>query len=558
MTAQPVHIPAEPGEDLSVFISIPAEALGRLRREIIWTMGEHRAQSMLARMGVSWGQADAFRGDERPPLMDNLGSVTRAATENPEDVVFESARSVEAREHLRFFRPDTGTPQCWLLAGYLTGLVSQATGRTVYFLETSCAAKHDPVCRFEGRSRDAWAAEDADLSFYDEENVNVELAGVREQLRLTKDRYQNLFEQSGAAIFIVDPDTGVCLNANLAAEELTGYPREDLVRMNLFDLCHPQEHHEIISDMKTLAAGARTADREVSIMRKDGLIRIIAQSSKMLTYGGQRVVQTIMRDVTDLKMSNQKEKDLQHQLMRSERLSSIGRLAAGVAHELKNPLGAIRNAIYYIRNALAPNPIMASDPHLKDIMKLAEAEIDAAVVIIGELLDFSRVVQIVPRRTSINEVLEKLPSIVLIPENIELVWDLDLTLPSAMVDPDRLNQVFCNLANNAVQAMPQGGKLTIRTHFIVEATGEEVTGRDMIGVEFEDTGVGIEALHLSKVFEPLFTTKARGTGLGLAISRNIVEKHGGVILVRSQVGKGTSFTVKLPVKPSEDGGGEMS
>jgi len=557
VTAVPVPLPSETGSELPVFINMPAEAIGRLRREIIWTLGDHRAHGVLARTGVSWGQADAGRGDDRPNILESMGRVTRIAPASPDQLMFESVQSVEAREHLRFFRPDGGAPQCWLLCGYLTGLVSHTVGRPVYFMETSCAARNDACCRFEGRSRDAWLSDDADLSVYDEENMNVELAGVREQLRLTKDRYQNLFEQSGAAIFIIDPDTGVCLNANLAAQELTGYPREDLVRMNLFDLCHPQEHHEIISDMKALANGSRVADREVSIIRKDGLIRIIGQSSKMLTYGGQRVVQTIMRDVTDLKISNQKERDLQHQLTRSERLSSIGRLAASVAHELKNPLGAIRNAIYYIRNALGTNPILDTDPHLRDIMKLAEGEVDSAVVIIGELLDFSRVVQLVTRRTSINELLEKLPNIILIPENVELVWDLDLTLPSAMVDPDRLNQVFCNLVNNAVQAMPQGGKLTIRSHFIVEAAGDD-EGRDLIGVEIEDSGVGIEPHHLSKVFEPLFTTKARGTGLGLAISRNIVEKHGGVILVRSQIGKGTSFTVKLPVKPSEEGTGDLS
>lgn len=539
-------------------LSLPREALGRLRREIIWTLGEYRAQGILIRMGVSWGFADGLRGDEKSQVLDTMGGIHSAASTGPDNVVFESNGSVEAQEHLRFFRPVAGAPRCWIVTGYLTGLLTQATGKPLYFLETSCIARGDTHCRFEGRSRDAWLAGDADLSCYDEENINMELAGVREQLRMTKDRYQNLFEQSGAAIFIIDPDTGLCLNANLAAEELTGHPREDLVRMNLFDLCHPQEHQGIMADMRSLAGGARTADREVSIIRKDGLIRIIAQSSKMLIYGGQRVVQIIMRDVTDLKVSTQKEKDLQHQLMRSERLSSIGRLAAGVAHELKNPLGAIRNAIYYIRNALAPSPILNTDPHLRDIMKLAEAEVDAAVVIIGELLDYSRVVQLVPRRTSINEVLEKVPNIVTVPDNIELTWDLDLTLPSAIVDPDRLNQVFCNLVNNAVQAMPQGGKLTIRSYFIVEAAGDNDVGRDMIGIEFEDTGVGIEPVHLSKVFEPLFTTKARGTGLGLAISRNIVEKHGGVILVRSQVGKGASFTVKLPVKPPEHGEGESS
>jgi signal transduction histidine kinase len=240
---------------------------------------------------------------------------------------------------------------------------------------------------------------------------------------------------------------------------------------------------------------------------------------------------------------------LQNQLLRSERLSSIGRLAAGVAHELKNPLGAIRNAIYYIRTALKDSPVLETDPHLKMILKLAEGEIDASVVIIGELLDFSRVVQLTPRRTSINELMEKLPNIISIPENVELVWDLDVTLPTATVDPDRLNQVFCNVAGNAIQAMPKGGKLKFKTGFVVETAGEEGVSQEMIVVTIEDTGTGIEPVHLPKIFEPLFTTKARGTGLGLAISRNIVEKHGGVILVTSHVGKGTSFTIKLPLQP---------
>jgi signal transduction histidine kinase len=97
--------------------------------------------------------------------------------------------------------------------------------------------------------------------------------------------------------------------------------------------------------------------------------------------------------------------------------------------------------------------------------------------------------------------------------------------------------------------MPQEGKLTVKTAFVVESAGKEGVGQERIVITFHDTGVGIEPLHLSKIFEPLFTTKARGTGLGLPISSNIVEKHGGVILVTSQVGKGTTFTVKLPLKP---------
>jgi PAS domain S-box-containing protein len=270
-----------------------------------------------------------------------------------------------------------------------------------------CIAKGDSVCRFVGKRREHWSLEeDADLSPFEEQNVAFELASAQEQLVNTKERYQNLFEQSSMPIFIIDPDTGTYMNANIAAEELTGYPLGELVTKKIFDLHPPQEHHEIILQMKNLLATGRSSDEEVHIVRKDGAIRTMARSSKVLPYGGRRVVQVIMRDITDLKLSAQKEKDLHQQLLRSERLSSIGRLAAGVAHELKNPLGAIKNAIYYIRNALHTNPVMETDPHLKEIMKLAENEIDQSVTIIGELLDFSRVVRLMPRKTQINELLD--------------------------------------------------------------------------------------------------------------------------------------------------------
>jgi signal transduction histidine kinase len=279
---------------------------------------------------------------------------------------------------------------------------------------------------------------------------------------------------------------------------------------------------------------------------------MVSQSSKLMSYGGQRVIQCVLRDITDLKMSELKEKDLQSQLMRSERLSSIGRLAAGVAHELKNPLGAIRNAIYYIRNALVNNPVLETDPHLSEILKLAENEVDGSVMIIGELLDFSRVVNLVPRKTMINDLMEEIPSLVTIPNNIELTLDLDPQVPSAMIDPDRLRQVFVNIVTNGIQAMGQGGKLKIKTGFEIDSFGNDKDQKNMIYVMIEDTGSGIAPWHLTKIFEPLFTTKARGTGLGLAISNNIVEKHGGVIQVTSQQGKGTCFNVKLPLEQPQD------
>jgi signal transduction histidine kinase len=145
----------------------------------------------------------------------------------------------------------------------------------------------------------------------------------------------------------------------------------------------------------------------------------------------------------------------------------------------------------------------------------------------------------------------------MIPPTVTVEWNLDFALPTALLDPDRLNQVFCNIINNAIQAMPSNGKLKISTRHVLEPGGEASEAREWLEVSIEDNGTGIEPVHLTKIFEPLFTTKARGTGLGLAISKNIIEKHGGVILVTSQVGKGTCFIVKLPMKPPPDKGDEL-
>lgn len=533
-------------------LTLDEDSFGRLRRELIWTLGDMTAHGVMARFGLSCGHNTLIPSAVDSSFLKNFGQLVKL--ENG----YRLTNSIEAREHKTFFGVST-LSQCWTVAGFLTGVFSLLEKHPIYVFETECVAKGDDKCFFVGDSKENWEAGNRfPTAIYEENNMAYELAITREQLQLTKDRYQNLFEQSSTPIFIIDPETGICLNANLAAEDLTGYKLEELIEMTLFDFCNANDHHKLVADMKALSNGGASIEQEIEIAHKDGHKRIIAQSNKILTYGGQHVIQSIMRDVTELKTSAQKEKDLQQQLLRSERLSSIGRLAASVAHELKNPLGAIRNAVYYIRTALVKTPIMEQDPHLKDIIKLVEEEVDSAVVIIGELLDFSRVVQIVPRRTQVNELLEKIPHVVTIPENVKVVWDLDVTLPSAMVDPQRLSQVFSNLVANAMHAMAKGGELTLKSQYTVESTGNGELNKEFVVISIQDTGSGIEPAHLAKIFEPLFTTKARGTGLGLAISSNIVEKHGGAIHVTSQVGKGTCFTVKLPMQPPEEKEGKTN
>lgn len=542
-------------------VHLNQQALGRLQRELRWMLGEKRMHGIMARWGLTCGLTNALEGMVRPNMIEGLGTMNNlSAPDSVDEFIFEVPDSHEANEYKLFHEKPASTSQCWLLAGFLSGFISTQMDKPIYFIETQCRAKNHGICRFEGKTKQLWPDEmDELVSNYEEDNMALELAGTRELLQLTKDRYQNIFEQSSMPILIIDPDTGIILDANAATEELTGFIRSDLLQMNIFDLLHSKDHPKTATNMKGIIADSGTDDEEVSLIRKDGAERIVANASKIIMFGGRKVIQRILRDVTDLKVIERKEKDLQFQLQRSERLSSIGRLAAGVAHEIKNPLGAIRNAIYYIRGSLQNLPIMETDQDLKKIINLAEEEVDGAVRIIEELLDFSRVVSLIPRKTNINELLDSLPQIISVPQQIQIEWDLDMTLPSATVDPDRLRQVFCNITNNAIQAMPHGGKLTIRSRYEVSVNSssleESSVNHEAVSISFQDTGTGIEPLHLTKIFEPLFTTKVRGTGLGLAISSNIIEKHGGSIHVQSKVGKGTAFTLKIPLhvpKPKEE------
>jgi len=531
------------------------DTLGRLRRELIWTVGENRMRGIMARIGFSSGYSHFLRNEFPSSLLsDSKGSIKKFdLKESQDEFTFEATDSFEALEHLRFFFPTVKDPQCSLLAGYLSGAITGQQKEPIYFLEIQCVAKKDSCCRFIGKRKSDWDEKDQPaLRLYTEDNMNLELSETKEQLKQTKNRYQNLFEQSSLPIFILDTETGAFLDVNVAADELTGFPHKSLLSMNIFDIHPTEEHHKLANYLKTILADEWIDNQELTLIRKDGNRRTVAVSGKALSYGGQKVIQMIFRDITDLKESETKEKSLSQQLIRSERLSSIGRLAASVAHELKNPLGAIRNAIYFIRTALDPQEHYQKDTQLKKIVKLAESEVDASVRIIEDLLDFARVVELIPRNTQINNLLEEIPQIVTIPENVQLKMDLDVTLPSAKVDPERLNQVFHNIVGNAIQAMPKGGTLTIKSRLEIQTGGKGAGKKELIAIAFEDTGQGIEPVHLPKIFEPLFTTKARGTGLGLAISGNLIDKHGGVIQVQSQVGKGTKFTIRLPLKPPSE------
>lgn len=279
---------------------------------------------------------------------------------------------------------------------------------------------------------------------------------------------------------------------------------------------------------------------------------------------GDRVIKVrgTFQDITELKQAENALKELsenlqemvdertrelenaQEMLVRREKLAMLGQLAGGVGHELRNPLGAISNATYFLKMVLPGHEI---DPDIIQVLDILENETKKAEGIITTLLDYARSRPPERRCIKINDVVNKALSSVLMPEDqsIQLDIQLDDSDPDALADPGQLEQVLVNIMQNAVQAMSvphmqnQGGRLLVKT-------GKE-SGSLLVSVT--DTGVGIPPENISKLFEPLFTTRPKGIGLGLALARMLVEGHGGWIEVESEgvPGKGSTFTIWLPV-----------
>ena len=240
----------------------------------------------------------------------------------------------------------------------------------------------------------------------------------------------------------------------------------------------------------------------------------------------------------EMEAANEELREAQEQLVRSEKLAVIGQLAGGVGHELRNPLGAIKNAVYYIKGKVAKSELAQKEPRVAEFLDIMDDEINSSNKIINDLLGFSRVGKPAVSPAMIEMVIDDAIAHTQMPESIELTKKLDTSLPEVEIDTDQVRQVLVNIITNAVQAMPEGGKLTIGAR----------TVDNFLQVEITDTGVGIPEDAIEKVFDPLFTMKAKGIGLGLAVCQSIIERHEGHIGVASKMGKGTTFTVRLPLK----------
>lgn len=220
-----------------------------------------------------------------------------------------------------------------------------------------------------------------------------------------------------------------------------------------------------------------------------------------------------------------------------DKLAILGQLSGGVSHELRNPLTSISNAVYYLKSTIQTN-----EEKIIEYLEIISNEVSRAEKIITDLLDYSRTGSADRNPTRVSDFIKKQRQAIVLSKGIKIKMKIPDNLPDIFIDSSQIGQVFENLISNAIQTMPEGGKLTIGAKHL----------NNQIHLTVADTGGGIAPQNLGKIFQPLFTTRKDGFGLGLATSKTLVEANNGEISVESEEGKGSTFTIILPISPQVD------
>ena len=324
---------------------------------------------------------------------------------------------------------------------------------------------------------------------------------------------------------------------NEASCKSHGYSRAEFLKMKIGQIVDPGRVRTLASDRQEITKEGHIMV-ESAHLRKDGSVFPVEVHARTIESGEGKLFLTVAHDVTERKQAEEREKELQRELYLSSRLAAIGELAAGVAHQINNPLTGV---LGFSQRLLRKSTDQETNQDLKRIYTEAER----AAKVVQNLLTFARRRQPQKQYSDINEILEsalELRAYELNTSNIEVITDLAPSLPEIMLDFHQIEEVFLNIILNAEQALTEandGEKITIKT--------EERKG--YIRTTFTDNGPGIPAENLEKIFDPFFSTKGEkgGTGLGLSVCHGIISEHGGRIYAKNKPGKGATFFIELPL-----------
>ncbi|HEX7670064.1 MAG TPA: PAS domain S-box protein, partial [Polyangiaceae bacterium] len=448
--------------------------------------------------------------------------------------IYEDGSPAAGGDHPASVALRTGEP----VSGVVMGVWNPVLGEHVWLLVSAVPE----VSPGETRPSRVWVTFE-DITGRKKAEANV--ARLNNELKDALEWQRQIFEGSRDAVFLSDEE-GRFVAVNRAATELTGFAREELLVMRIPDLHDEPDLAAYRAFQRRILDGEQLLSA-APIRRKDGT-KVAAEFNNILSViGGKRFMHTAARDVTE-------RRNLEEQLRQAQKMDAIGQLAGGVAHDFNNLLTVISGNI-----DLLLTDTRADDPRrgaLTDIRKASER----ATSLTRQLLAFSRKQILEPRLVDVHEVIAGIEKMLrrLIGEDVELATDLGADPSWVKVDRSQLEQVVMNLALNARDAMPHGGRITIRTRTLDpgESRDPDETARRQlrpkVAISISDTGAGIPPELKAHLFEPFFTTKefGKGSGLGLATVHGIVKQSGGEITVESEPGKGATFTIVLPSQPA--------
>jgi len=342
--------------------------------------------------------------------------------------------------------------------------------------------------------------------------------------RASEESYKKLIDSMPQPVYITQNHR--FLYANNAAVKMAGFARrEDMIGKYLFDFILPEYKDRLMERFKQINKEKSPVNTiEYKAKRIDGSTFFFEVTSLFISYGGEEAVLSIGKDITDRK------EQTESLLQKSEKLALLGQMAAGIAHEIRNPLTSIRGFIQLFKSH-----------HLKDeYFDIVLSELDRINAIVSEFLVLAKPTAAVYKECDITELLNDVVTLIgtqSILNNVEIAVEYETHLPMVSCEENQLKQVFLNLFKNAIEAMPDGGNIVVNVR---------KKGAGQIAIQIIDEGVGIPKERLSTLGEPFYTTKEKGTGLGLMTCYKIIESHHGILDIQSTVNKGTTIEIILP------------
>ncbi len=349
-------------------------------------------------------------------------------------------------------------------------------------------------------------------------------------------RFRELADLLPQIVYETD-ESGNFTFLNKTGLKTMGYSEHDFeTGITALQMFIPEDRDRARDSIRRRLTGEEFGADEYTALRKDGTtFPLIINSTPILRDGKTIGLRGIVIDVTE-------RKRMEELLLQARRMETIGETAAMVGHDLRNPLQVIVNRLFLAEQATerlaSPYSDVAKNLGLGELFKELGEQVKYMDKIVSDLQDYARPLRAKLVETSIHRLIEDTLSTINVPSNIKVSTQADEDIPKLLIDSNLMRRVFTNLITNAIQAMPNGGKLVIKA----------TVSKNAFLISFQDTGEGIQDENMDKIWSPLFTTKPKGTGLGLPTCKRLVEAQNGTIMVQSKAGQGSTFTISIPMK----------